>query len=118
MAYKGSRLVAIGVTVSLLPIALAAAQSKRKTIPVEELYRNNCARCHGAEGRGDTAQGEMYHAPDFTDKDWWRKNPSFKRNSTLTSIVTHGKEEMPAFGKKLSPTEIKQLVNYVRRFGR
>jgi mono/diheme cytochrome c family protein len=30
--------------------------------------------------------------------------------------VSNGKGGMPAFGKKLKPSEIKSLVNYVRRF--
>lgn len=116
MIHKLSLLVAIVITIALLPFAFTAAQSKRKPIPVGELFRNNCARCHGVDGRGDTEQGQKYNVPDFTNKDWWRRNPTFKRSSTLTSIVTQGRQEMPAFGKKLSSAEIKQLANYVRKF--
>ena len=35
---------------------------------------------------------------------------------SLMSIVMNGKGGMPAFGKKLKSSEIKGLVNYVRRF--
>ncbi len=83
---------------------------------VEDLYRQNCARCHGAEGRGDTPMGRVFLAPDFTDPEWWRKSSNFTSNKSLRAIVTNGKSGMPAFGKKLGRTEINQLVSYVRRF--
>ena len=92
------------------------AQSKRSSTLVVDLFRTNCARCHGADGRGDTPLGHTYNAPDFTGADWWRKHSDITSPGRLVSIVSHGKGGMPAFGKKLRPSEIKLLVNYVRRF--
>jgi mono/diheme cytochrome c family protein len=83
---------------------------------IGDLFTNNCARCHGADGAGDTPLGHTYNAPDFTDPDWWRKNSDITRTGTLVSIVSHGKDGMPAFGKKLTRSEIRRLVVYVRRF--
>jgi mono/diheme cytochrome c family protein len=83
---------------------------------VEDLYRTNCARCHGAEGRGDTPLGQSHNAPDFTDRDWWRQHASTTSRGKLISLVTHGKDEMPAFEKKLTRPQIELLVDYVRRF--
>ena len=83
---------------------------------VSELFNNNCARCHGADGAGDTPNGQLYNAPDFTDAEWWRKHPDITSKKSLIAIVTNGKGEMPAFGKKLTPTEIRQLVLYVSQF--
>ncbi len=83
---------------------------------VEDLYRQNCARCHGAEGRGDTPLGRVFLAPDFTDAEWWRKSSNLTSSKSLRAIVTNGKSGMPAFGKKLTRPEINQLVSYVRRF--
>jgi len=34
------------------------------------LYTAKCAKCHGADGRGDTAIGRSLDAPDFTDESW------------------------------------------------
>jgi cytochrome c5 len=92
------------------------AQSKRSSTLVVDLFRTNCARCHGADGRGDTPLGHTYNAPEFTDAEWWRKHADITSTVRLISIVSHGKGGMPAFGKKLKPSEIKLLVNYVRRF--
>jgi mono/diheme cytochrome c family protein len=79
------------------------------------LFSERCARCHGADGRGATVLGDMLGAPDFTNEKWWKED---KGDSRLITSVTNGKDEMPAFGKKLSGQEIGALVFYVRRFNK
>jgi cytochrome c5 len=91
-------------------------QSKRKSSFVGDLFRNNCARCHGADGRADTPLGRTYQTPDLTDPEWWRKNAKITSTASLISIVTRGKGGMPAFGKKLKRSEIRLLVGYARKF--
>ena len=91
-------------------------RSKRNSPNVVDMFRTNCARCHGAEGRGDTPLGQTYQSPNFTDDQWWRTNAKITGTKSLVSIVSNGKGGMPAFGKKLKPGEIRLLVNYVRRF--
>ena len=83
---------------------------------VEELFKKNCARCHGADGRADTPSGRLYQTPDMTDPAWWKKNSRITSVRTLKSIVTKGKGGMPAFGKKLTSSEINLLVEKMRRF--
>lgn len=103
-------------------IALARFQSRTgsrsssRVKSVDELFRKNCARCHGAEGRGDTQLGKLYNSPDFTDENWWQKHSKITSQKSLVSIVVRGKGTMPAFGKKLSRAQIVQLVNYLRHF--
>ena len=91
-------------------------QAKRKSSFVSDLFRNNCARCHGADGRADTPLGRTYQTPDLTDPEWWRKNAKITSAASLISIVTRGKGGMPAFGKKLKRSEIRLLVSYARKF--
>ncbi|HEX8889227.1 MAG TPA: cytochrome c [Pyrinomonadaceae bacterium] len=78
-------------------------------------FSERCARCHGADGRGQTVLGGMLGVPNFTDEKWWKEEKSDKR---LINSVTEGKEEMPAFGKKLSKQEITALVFFVRHFNK
>src|SRR6266516_6606335 len=92
------------------------ARAKSSAVRVEVLFRTNCARCHGADGRGDTPLGHTYNAPDFTDAQWWQEHSSITGTRTLQAIVSHGKGGMPAFGKKLSRGEIRLLINHVLRF--
>ena len=113
--------VVISCLLLLAGSGLSLAPQKRKapspsTRKVNDLYRSNCARCHGAEGRGDTPLGKTFNAPDFTDQKWWQEHAAITNTRSLVSIVTNGKGGMPAFGKKLNRSEINKLVAYVRRF--
>ena len=97
------------------PVATNAQAGKSSTAVID-LFRNNCARCHGADGRGDTPTGHTYNTPDFTDVEWWRKHSKITGTSSLIAIVSHGKGGMPAFARKLTPKQIRLLVNHVRAF--
>jgi mono/diheme cytochrome c family protein len=103
----------------LTNIAGALAQrstTKSHAADVADLFRNNCARCHGVEGRGDTPLGLTHNTSDFTDTAWWHKNSAITGTRSLTTLVRQGKGDMPAFGEKLKPNEISALVKYVRKF--
>ena len=85
-------------------------------IPVEPavIYARMCARCHGADGRGDPEiRKTMPNVRDFHD-------PAFRGKATTDSIVTvvmAGKGQMPAFGSSLSLPKMQALSGYVRRLG-
>jgi len=73
------------------------------------LYLNNCARCHGADGRSDTELGRLNDSPDISG------GRSKKLSSKyLNGLITKGKGSMPAFGKKLTKAQIASLVSYVK----
>jgi mono/diheme cytochrome c family protein len=97
-----------------------AAQTKltgKQPPSPQGLYADNCARCHGADGRGQTAMGRALVAPNLTDAGWWKKErPNDKR---LTDSIRDGRnrKRMPAFGQQLSKSEIAALVRLVRAFG-
>jgi len=78
------------------------------------IYARMCARCHGADGRGDPEiRKTMPNVRDFHD-------PAFRTKATTDSIVTvvmAGKGQMPAFGSSLSVPKIQSLSGYVRRLG-
>ena len=76
------------------------------------VYAQNCARCHGADGRAQTPKGRETDAVDLTSDDW---SPDTARDER---IVTNGKQSMPAFKKKLTPAQISSVVQYIRRFKR
>ncbi|HEV2882457.1 MAG TPA: c-type cytochrome [Pyrinomonadaceae bacterium] len=100
--------------------ASAAQKSKlagKQTASAKVLYADNCARCHGADARGQTAMGRAFAAPNLTDAGWWKKErPSDKR---LTASIRDGRGHgrMPAFGQQLSKSDIAALVRLVRTFG-
>jgi len=81
----------------------------------KSLFADKCARCHGADGRGRTVTGDMLGVPDFTDESWWKGD---RTDARLKTSVAEGRDEMPAFGRKLTRREIAALVAYVRRFNK
>ena len=78
----------------------------------KQIFKESCAKCHGADGRGQTVMGGVLEIPDFTDKAWWKD----VEDERLKESVRNGKGGMPRFGKKLSADQIDLLVAYVRRF--
>lgn len=68
------------------------------------LYVQNCARCHGANGKAETALGRKYDADDITGGVSVNK---------VVRIVTNGKGHMPSFKKRLSAAQIAQIASYV-----
>ncbi len=76
-----------------------------KEINASEIYKTNCAKCHGETGEGVEDKGISFlkgHALDHTEEDFIKR-------------VTNGKDdEMPAFKDKLSEEEIAEVVKYVR----
>lgn len=88
-------------------------RKKEQLAQAKLLFKENCARCHGEDGRGQTDTGKMLEAPDFTDKAWWEGDVDDQR---LRESVQNGKAAMPKFGKKLTTEEIALLVQYLRRF--
>lgn len=83
------------------------------TIEAKELFAQRCARCHGADGRGETTTGKMIGAPNLTGAEWWRKLDDEQR---LVESVKNGRNRMPAFGHRLTEEQIAALVRVVRGF--
>ena len=75
------------------------------------IYAKDCASCHGRDGRGKTMKGKFKHARNLTDAQW---QDSVSDERIFNSINNGKGKNMPAFGKKISETEIDALVQYVR----
>ena len=95
-----------------------APKSQRKEKPAAKsaaLYLRFCQRCHGADGKGDSAGLEENAVPDFTNRDWHRE----RSDARLAKSILKGKSNaMPAFRQKLSDHELDELIEYIRAFGR
>ena len=78
--------------------------------PAAELFKNNCAVCHGENGAGSVL-GKRLLTPDLRSKVIHQKAPS-----ALAKTISTGKKKMPSFDGKLSSAEIEKLVEYVRQF--
>lgn len=92
---------------------LAAAVSA-KAADAKENYDNLCAKCHGAEGKGDTKMGQKLGCKDFTDA---KVQADIKDDAALKAIKEglkspEDKTLMKPFDQ-LSDDEAKALVAYV-----
>jgi mono/diheme cytochrome c family protein len=78
------------------------------------LFRRQCAKCHGTDGRGTAARRQFPAIPDFTRRSWQEK----REDAELARSILDGKESaMPPCGEKLGDKQARELVAYVRTFG-
>lgn len=74
------------------------------------LFQDNCASCHGEDGKGTRDVG----APNLTDAIWlYGGSPD-----TIRQTITKARYGiMPAFGERLSPSDIRKVAIYVNTLG-
>jgi mono/diheme cytochrome c family protein len=100
-------------------VVLAAAGCNNDAgpaVPIDPavMYAQNCARCHGADGRGDPELKKTLPVRDFSDPVFLAK----EQTDDLARTIMAGKGQMPAFGASLSLPKIQALSGYVERLGR
>ena len=98
-----TRLLSTAAIVCVLSTAVHA-QNKGVT-----LFQSNCLMCHGADGTGATPAGQALKVVSLRD-------PAVVKMSRaeLANVISKGKGNMPAFGTRLTPTQIERLVSYIR----
>lgn len=72
------------------------------------LYQQNCASCHGGDGKAKTPKGIRKGATDLT-------------KSTISTprgikVISNGRENMPGFKANLTGAEISEVMEYIRGF--
>ncbi len=95
------------------------ANQKVNTIPAvatnilagKNLYVKECLSCHGKYGKGD---GLAVVALEKPVGDLSSAKSQLQTDGSYFWKIQTGKPPMPAFQKKLSETQVWQLVNYIR----
>jgi len=108
--HKTMKNIILLVTLLGLSAALSAKAAEAK-----DNWDSLCAKCHGAEGKGDTKMGQKLGAKDFTDP---AVQAAMKDDAATKAIKEglksdDGKTLMKPFDT-LSDDEVKALVAYVR----
>jgi mono/diheme cytochrome c family protein/DNA uptake protein ComE-like DNA-binding protein len=102
---KSRNIILLAFWVVLVTTSTISAQDVGST------YAANCANCHGADGRGNTALGRTLKLHDL-------RSPEVQRLSEdeLVVILSKGADRgrMPGFEKKLGADTVHRLVAYVR----
>ena len=101
------------LTIAIMAVAALSA----KAADGKALYEKDCAKCHGADGKGETRMGKKYGCKDYTDA---KVQDELKDEAAAKAIKDgytdkEGKVVMkPAEG--LSDNNVKALVAYMRSF--
>jgi cytochrome c6 len=107
-----SRKMLVIVTVLIAGLLVLGFQAKADNASAEATYKAKCAMCHGADGKGETPAGKAMKTKDFALADVQKLS-----DAEFSDAITKGKEKMPAI-KALTPDQVKELVTYVRAFGK
>jgi cytochrome c553 len=101
------------LTVALMAVGAMSARAA----DAKDNYEKGCAKCHGADGKGETKMGKKNGAKDYTDA---KVQDELKDEAAVKAIKAgykdkEGKQVMkPA--EDLSDADIKGLVKYMRAF--
>jgi len=122
---RGASITVIKILTATITVAFAAllsiqnSQSKQLYLlsaasPVVAdgavIYAEHCAKCHGGDGRAQTAKGKRKGATDFTSAKW---KPNDAR---MIKVITDGKGNMPGFKETLNEDEIRAAMLFVKTF--
>lgn len=90
------------------------ARSATSIAEGKKLFGIDCVMCHGPEGdgKGELAVTMKLSPPDFRDDTAMKKFT----DGELFDIITNGIRKMPPEGKRATPEQTWNLVNYVRSF--
>ena len=79
------------------------------------VYADNCAKCHGADGKGATKMGQKLGARDYTDA---AVQAAFSDDQAFKSIKEGMKKDEKTLMKAsdLPDDDIKASVTYIRTF--
>jgi mono/diheme cytochrome c family protein len=99
---------------ALLPLFLftlpqfAGAQSDG-----QKIFEPQCAKCHGADGTGNTVVGKAVGAKDLGSAEAKKLT-----DAEIRTQIEQGKGNMPPFGGTLTKAQIDSLIPIVRAFGK
>jgi mono/diheme cytochrome c family protein len=105
--YRLGALVLLPLFLFALP-HFAAAQADG-----QKLFDQTCAKCHGADGTGNTVVGKAVGA-----KDLGAAEAKKLTDAEIHTQIEQGKGNMPPFGGTLNKAQIDSLIPIVRSFGK
>ncbi|MBZ5628920.1 MAG: cytochrome c [Acidobacteriia bacterium] len=100
-------LIKVSLLVLVAALVLPAFATAADTGP--DLFASKCAACHGKDGAGNTPMGKNLKLKDLGSADAQKAS-----DKELKDTITKGKGKMPAYGGKLSPAQIDELVKFIR----
>ena len=100
----------------LMAAALSVAVVTVSAADVKDNWDKACAKCHGADGKGDTKMGKKVEVKDFTDPKYQESMKDEDMFKAIKEGVKDGDKIRMKAAEGLSDDEMKALVAYVRAF--
>ena len=80
----------------------------------KQVYADNCAKCHGEDGKGQTKMGQKVGCKDYSVE-------AIKDEEAFKAVKEgmkdkEGKTQMKAFGESLSDDDIKGALAHMKTF--
>jgi mono/diheme cytochrome c family protein len=101
--------------VAVLLAAPLAARAADEKADGKAVFLENCATCHGENGKADTELGAKYMAADFTSDEW--KKEFDQDEAKVKKVIQNGVKDtkMKAWKGILTPPEIDAVAKHVLR---
>ncbi len=100
--------------VILSSAALLVAVASASAFDTKETWEKTCAKCHGADGKGETKMGKKLEIKDLTDA----KVQTSLKDEEMFKAIKEGVRKGDTLRMKaiegLSDEDIKAMVSYVR----
>jgi mono/diheme cytochrome c family protein len=74
-----------------------------------DTYRAKCQMCHAPDGSGNTPAGKAMKTASFMSPE-----PVKASDADMIAMTKNGKGKMPAYSGKLSDSQIKDVIAYIR----
>jgi mono/diheme cytochrome c family protein len=98
----------------LAVVAIAFTASTSLAADGAALYGDHCAKCHGADGKGQTKMGQHAGARDYSDaKTWEGLTDDAAVKAVKEGVVKDGKTVMKAT-EGVSDDDAKATVDYMK----
>lgn len=96
--------------------ALMAGAMTVQAADAKALYDKECAKCHGANGNGDTKMGKKLNAKDYTDAKVQAEMKDDKAFKAIKEGLKEGDKTLMKPVEGASEADIKALIAYMRTF--
>lgn len=102
--------------IALMVAAGVGGMFGAKAADVKAYYEKECAKCHGADGRGDTKLGKKIGAKDYTDPKVQAEMKDDKAFKSIKEGLKDGDKVLMKPAEGVSDADIKGLIAHMRAF--
>ncbi len=101
---------------TLTVVLLAGLAFTANAADAKALYDKECAKCHGADGKGDTKMGKKLGAKDYSTAKVQEEMKDDKAFEVIKKGLKEGDKTLMKPIEGATDDDIKALVKYMRAF--